>query len=205
MRINPFLDAFRFLTQPRWTTAVFWLLLIVSALVAYDNGRRDPSQRSAVHVGTWLARFSIGAMWWGQTLWKVPPDFGGLRFWVGEIAKFAAFPWHQDFIRNIVLPHFSLFAPQVYLAEVLVAVSLILGLFSRLGAFVGLLMAVNLWLGLYRDPPEWPWTYGFLIIVQFLFLMYRPGRSLGLDAILLRRQTDTRAPAGRARLLRLLS
>jgi uncharacterized membrane protein YphA (DoxX/SURF4 family) len=69
---------------------------------------------------------------------------------------------------------------------VLIAVTLILGLFSRLGALVGTLMAINLWLGLYRSPAEWPWTYFFLIVVQIMLLVQRPGRSLGLDAILLR-------------------
>jgi hypothetical protein len=49
-------------------------------------------------------------------------------------------------------------------------------------------MAINLWLGLYRSPAEWPWTYFFLIIVQIMLLVQRPGRSLGLDAILLRRK-----------------
>jgi len=74
---------------------------------------------------------------------------------------------------------------------VLIAVTLILGLFSRLGAFVGTLMAINLWLGLYRSPAEWPWTYFFLIVIQIMLLVQRPGRSLGLDAILLRHKQES--------------
>jgi hypothetical protein len=61
---------------------------------------------------------------------------------------------------------------------------LILGLLTRLGALLGLLMALNLWLGLYSAPGEWPWTYGFLIIIQGIYLVDPPGRSLGVDAIL---------------------
>lgn len=212
MRTNPLSDGFGFLTQPRWTTGVFWLLLLASALLALTNWRRAPNQRSAEHAWTWVARFSMGTMWWVQSLWKLPPTYtdrpdgsGGLRFWLGEMAKYAAFPWHRDFIHAIVQPHFYLFAPQVYALEVVVAVTLILGLFSRLGAFLGLLMAVNLYLGLYRDPSEWPWTYVFMIIIQLLFLLYRPGRSLGLDAILLRRQAGAGTTPARSRLLRLLS
>ena len=104
-----------------------------------------------------------------------------------------------------MLPHFYFFAPQVYVAEVLISVTLILGLFSRLGAFVGALMAINLWLGLYRSAAEWPWTYFFLIIVQIMFLVQRPGRSLGLDAILLRRERESSARGLWGRLVRLLS
>ena len=52
--------------------------------------------------------------------------------------------------------------------EQAVAVSLILGLFTRLGAVLGALMAINLWLGLYNAPGEWPWTYMFLVVLELM-------------------------------------
>jgi uncharacterized membrane protein YphA (DoxX/SURF4 family) len=94
---------------------------------------------------------------------------------------------------------------QVYFSEVLIAFTLILGLFSRLGAFVGTLMAINRWLGLYRSPAEWLWTYFFLIVVQIMLLVQRPGRSLGLDAILLGHDQNSSDPGLGSRLVRLLS
>ena len=36
-------------------------------------------------------------------------------------------------------------------------------------------MGLNLWLGLYSAPGEWPWTYMFLIIIQALFIIDPPG------------------------------
>jgi hypothetical protein len=74
-----------------------------------------------------------------------------------------------------------------------------------LGAFVGTLMAINLWLGLYRSPAEWPWTYFFLIIVQITLLVQRPGRSLGLDAALPRREQEPSDRGLWGRLVRLVS
>jgi len=211
VRTTPFADAVGFLTQPRWTTGVFWILVIVSVIAAWANWRRDPDQRSGRRFWTWVARFAVGTMWWTQTLWKLPPTYtdrpdgsGGLRFWVGQMAQYAAFGGHRDFIKHVVQPHFYVFAPQVYLGEVLIAVLLIVGLFSRLGAVLGLLAALNLWLGLYRDPYEWPWTYVFLIVIQLLFMLSRPGRSLGIDAILLRHADRARDTAW-GRVLRLLS
>lgn len=211
MRTDPFSDAVRFLTQPRWTTGVYWALLLLSMLVAWINWRRDTGQRSAVHVWSWVARFTIGTLWWTQSLWKLPPTYtdrpdgsGGLRFWVEVMAKHAAFPWHRDLMSGVVLPHFYWFAPLVYLAEVLVAVTLMLGVVGRLGAALGLLMALNLWLGLYRAPGEWPWTYMFLIVIQLLFVLHRPGRSLGLDAVLLRRAAAAHPAEGRTRMAGLL-
>jgi uncharacterized membrane protein YphA (DoxX/SURF4 family) len=120
-----------------------------------------------------------------------PDGSGGLRYWMGEMAKWASTGLQRHFVKDVVLPHFYFFAPQVYLSEVLIAVTLVLGLFSRLGALVGTLMAINLWLGLYRSPAEWPWTYFFLIVVQIMLLVQRPGGSLGLDAILLRHEQES--------------
>jgi uncharacterized membrane protein YphA (DoxX/SURF4 family) len=212
MRTNPFFDALGFLTQGEWTSYVFWLLMIASLVIAAVNLRRDSSQRSVLHLWNWLARFFIGAMWWQQTLWKLPPTYtdnpdgsGGLRYWMGEMAKWASTGLQRHFVNGVVLPHFYFFAPQVYLSEVLIAVTLILGLFSRLGAFLGALMAINLWLGLYRSPAEWPWTYFFLIVIQIMLLVQRPGRSWGLDAILLRREQERSSRGLWGSLVRLLS
>lgn len=191
MRTNPFSDVLDFLTEGEWTTYVFLVLLIASVVLAAINLFRNPNQRSVLHVWNWLVRLIIGAMWWEQSLWKLPPTYSGLLYWVKEMEKWASIGLQRQFVKDMVLPHFFFFAPQVYLAEVLIAVTLMLGLFSRLGGFLGALMAINLWLGLYRSPAEWPWTYFFLIIVQIMFVIQRPGRSLGLDAILLQREKDS--------------
>jgi uncharacterized membrane protein YphA (DoxX/SURF4 family) len=212
LKTNPFSDALEFLFRGGWTTLVFWVLLIGSVVLAVVNLRQDEKQRSATHVWNWLARFFMGALWWQQSLWKLPPTYtdqpdgsGGLRYWMGEMAKYASTGLQQHFVKDVVLPHFYFFAPQVYLSEVLVAVTLTLGVFSRLGALVGTLMALNLWLGLYRSPSEWPWTYFFLVVIQIMFLVYPPGRSLGLDAILRRRQPESPQPGLWARLVQLLT
>jgi uncharacterized membrane protein YphA (DoxX/SURF4 family) len=212
MRTNPISDVLDFLTQGDWTSYVFALLALASVVIAAVNAWRDASQRSVLHLWNWLARFFIGGLWWQQSLWKLPPTYtdnpdgsGGLRYWMGEMVKWASTGLQRHFVKEVVLPHFYFFAPQVYFSEVLIAVTLILGLFSRLGAFIGTLMAINLWLGLYRSPAEWPWTYFFLIIVQIMLLVQRPGRSLGLDAILLRREQHLADHGLWGRLVRVLS
>ena len=212
MRENPFSDTLSFLTTGGWTTVVFWLLLLASIGIAIFNYRRDPRQRSALHVWNWLSRLLIGALWWQQSLWKLPPTYtdqpdgsGGLRYWIGEMAKYASFKIQADFVKHIVLPHFSLFAPQVYAGEVLVAASLMLGLFTRVGGFLGALMAINLWLGLYRSPSEWPWTYFFLVVIQIMFVAYRPGRSLGLDAVMRYEESTVVSKNWRTRVAKLVA
>jgi hypothetical protein len=66
---------------------------------------------------------------------------------------------------------------------VLTAVSLILGGFVRLFGIIGALQILNLWLGLYSAPGEWPWTYFFLLVLMLIFAIHGYGRSLGLDAL----------------------
>ncbi|HVY17143.1 MAG TPA: hypothetical protein VHB27_18105 [Rhodopila sp.] len=187
MRPNPLADLLAFLTQPRWTTPVFWLLILVAVVIAIRAWRIDPSQRSGRILGIAGLRFLMGAMWWQQSLWKIPPNFDGLKYWMEQQVAHAAIPLQGDLVGTVVLPNLALFGPLVYAIEVAIGVSLMLGAFSRLGALLGLLMGLNLWLGLYSAPGEWPWTYMFLVMIQALFVIDPPGRALGLDAVMGRR------------------
>ena len=184
VRPNPLHDVLIFLSIPAWTTAVFWLLLVASLVVALAAWRNDASQRSIRHTGIWLIRLVMGVMWWQQSLWKIPPNYDGLRYWMQQMVEHASIALQGQLVRDLVLPNIGLFGPLVYATEVIIGVSLMLGLFTRLGAVLGLLMALNLWLGLYSAPGEWPWTYAFLVILQLLFLIDPPGRSLGADVSL---------------------
>jgi uncharacterized membrane protein YphA (DoxX/SURF4 family) len=210
MKPSPFTDALHFLTQPAWTTAIYWLLLLASILIAIHAWRSIASQRSASKVTDWLCRLFIGSMWWQQTLWKLPPLYtdnpsdptnSGLHYWMTREGQSAAIQLQADFVNNIVLPHFYFFAPIVYALEVLTAVSLLLGLFVRFWGFIGALQILNLWLGLYNAEGEWPWTYFFLLVLQVIFAVHRYGRSLGLDAIIAARAaraaTSDRGPSWR--------
>jgi uncharacterized membrane protein YphA (DoxX/SURF4 family) len=204
--MNPFTDTLAFLTRNEWPIYVFWLLLLGSLGIAAVNLLQDPAQRTGRHVWMWVTRLFIGGLWWQQTLWKLPPTYtdspdgvsGGLHYWVGEMVQHSAFGIQSWLVENVIQPHFYFFAPQVYLTEVIIAVSLLLGVFTRLGGVLGALMAMNLWLGLYRAPYEWPWAYFFLIMLQTTFVVLHAGRSLGFDAILVRREQAQAKPEGAA-------
>jgi len=190
MKTNPFFDTCRFLFSGGWPSYLFWLLLLGGVVVAVRLYANDSRQRTVKDVWMCAARIIVGGMWWQQTLWKLPPHYtdlpgvpdSGLRHWMIEMVNNASFSIQSRFVQDIVLPHFRVFAPMVYAIEVFIAISLILGLFTRLGAALGALVAVNMWLGLYRAPYAWPWTYFFLIVIQVSFVIFDAGRSLGLDA-----------------------
>ena len=111
---------------------------------------------------------------------------GGLTGWTGQLAEHAAFPIHSWIATNIFLPGLIVINPLVYLTELGLGVSFILGFFVRPFAVLGMLFTLHLWLGLYRHPGEWPWLYIFLVFVQGFFYLHHAGKSLGLDAMMAR-------------------
>jgi uncharacterized membrane protein YphA (DoxX/SURF4 family) len=198
MPTNPFTDVWHFLTattndylhQGGWRyliLALFWVLLLASIAVAVRNWQEDPAQRTGRHLGIWLVRVLIGCMWFQGMLWKLPlPVSDGLQYWTEQESTSAAFEFHRAFLKDVVLPHMTLFGPIVFLAELVFAGSMILGLAVRLVAVLALVYTLQLWLGLYGNSSEWPWTYMFLALLMFLFALEGAGRSLGFDAWLRR-------------------
>jgi hypothetical protein len=195
MRTNPFLDAWLFLIGStddqralgpfRYVfVALFLALLVTSASIALKNWREDPAQRSAGHLTVWASRVLIGSMWFQGCLWKLPlPVSGGFEYWTGQMGEHAAFAIHRTLVKNVFLPNLGLIDPLVFLAELLFAFSLMLGVGVRLMAAVAALYSLHLWLGLYSHPGEWPWNYVFLAMVHVLFAVYAAGLSLGVDAL----------------------
>jgi len=198
MPTNPFTDVWHFLTATTgdylrlggWrylVLALFWALLIAGIAVALRNWQQDPAQRTGRHFGIWLVRILIGCMWFQGMLWKLPlPVSDGLQYWTEQESTSAAFEFHRTFLKDVVLPHMTVFGPIVFLAELVFAGSLMLGLAVRFVGVLAIAYTLQLWLGLYGNPSEWPWTYMCLALLTFMLVLDAAGRSLGLDAWLRR-------------------
>lgn len=186
MRPNPLTDVLTFFMEPGWTGPAFWALTVLALGIAVIAWFGDPTRQTGRSIGIAVLRFVMGAMWWQQSLWKIPPNFDGLRYWMQQEVEHASIPLQGSLIADYVLPNLDLAGPLVYGVEVAIGVSLMLGLLSRFGALLGALMAINLWLGLYSAPGQWPWTYAFVLIIQALFVIDPPGRALGVDAFFVR-------------------
>jgi hypothetical protein len=208
MHSNPFTDALHFLTATtndylklgNWrylVLALFWALLLAGIAVALQNWREDSAQRTGRHFGVWLVRVLIGCMWFQGMLWKLPlPVSDGLQYWTEQEVSHAAFEFHRTFIKDVVLPYMTIFGPIVFLAELAFAASMMLGLAVRFVGVLAIAYVLQLWLGLYGSPAEWPWTYIFLATLMFLFVLEGAGRSLGLDAWLRRNVPAVREGKG---------
>jgi uncharacterized membrane protein YphA (DoxX/SURF4 family) len=210
MQKNPFTDVLQFLTGTTsdyvalgigrfFILGLFWVLFIASIFIAFSNWREDPMQRTGRHLGIWIVRVLVGCMWFEGMLWKLPlPASGGLQYWTEQEVTRAAFEFHRDFVKNILLPYLSFFGPFVFLAELTFATSMMLGLAVRGVSVLAILFVLQLWLGIYLpgEPAEWSWSYIFLAMLMFLFCLSAAGRSLGLDAWLRRRVAVIREPSG---------
>jgi hypothetical protein len=193
-----FTDFWQFLTgttgdylhQGNWRyiiLALFWILLLASIAITFRNWQEDSEQRSGRHFGIWLVRVLIGIMWFQGMLWKLPlPVSDGLQYWTEQESTSAALEFHRTFLKDVVLPNMRLFGPIVFLAELVFAGSMILGLAVRFVGVLAVAYTLQLWLGLYGNSSEWPWTYMFLAMLMFLLALEGAGRSLGFDAWLRR-------------------
>jgi thiosulfate dehydrogenase [quinone] large subunit len=158
------------------------------------------SERSLVLLA--LVRIFVGLLWFQQLAWKMPPTFGGLRRYVESEAQHTLVPGYSTILTNVFLTHFSVLGALVWTAELLVAVTLLFGLCTRLGSMLALLLSVQLYAGLAYAPGEWYWTYGMLVLLALGLLAVPAGRCLGLDQLLAPRIQQA---ARSHRLLRLLS
>lgn len=133
------------------------------------------------------SRILIGILWLFSLRWKLPPDFvpasgRGLMDWLLLEVQHPTFSFYANFVETIVIPNFLLFAWLIFLAELLTGLSLLTGTLTRVGALLGLLMSINLGIGLLEVPGEWPWSYMMMAMWHGTFLITAPGRLVGVDS-----------------------
>lgn len=146
-----------------------------------------------------LTRIFVGYLWFQQLFWKLPPTFAGLHPYIAREIQHTFLPGYAFILKNVFLPNFTLLGAGVWTAELLVALSLMFGIFSRFGGLLATLLALQLYVGL--STSEWYWTYGMLVLLGVVFAALPAGRRLGFDQWLLPR---LQAAAQTNRLARLL-
>jgi uncharacterized membrane protein YphA (DoxX/SURF4 family) len=101
------------------------------------NGSEPAPKRSWLFA---LARVYLGISFFFSDHGNGRPDElnGFLKF-----ALRSGYSWYQSFVSAVVVPHAATFGTLVVVAELYVAVALILGLTTRLAAFVVLFLPVN--------------------------------------------------------------
>jgi len=141
---------------------------------------------------TWLAvvRIYAGAFWLIHGILKIAGGSfagpgGAMTRMVGGFAAHTTGPYHA-FLTGVVLTHATLFGGLVEWGETLAGVSLLLGLFTRLGGVVGIFLALNYWLakGAYAAPGDYTAYEIVAAVLSAINVVLPTGRFLGLDAAL---------------------
>lgn len=147
------------------------------------------SERSV--TGLALVRIFVGYLWFQQLFWKLPPDFKGLFPYIVREVHFTFIPGYSFILQHTFLAGCTsttsttgctLFVPMaagVWVAEFVVSICLLFGVFTRLGAILSTILALQLYVGL--STSEWYWTYGTIVLLGFALTTVPAGRRLGID------------------------
>ena len=165
------------------------------------NEVRDP----ALWVG--LYRIALSFMWLQMALQKAPwiigPEgerYGWLYGFIWKQIEHPTFEFYTAFLKGVVLPNFGFFGFMVFVTEMAIGISLLLGLLVPLiGGLGGTLMQINIAVGSYSIPEEWFWLWPMLIGSHVVFMMGRAGRRLGLDGWIAQSLVRPSHPEGRVR------
>jgi thiosulfate dehydrogenase [quinone] large subunit len=153
-----------------------------STLSRGQNATTEPmtlSERSL--IGFALLRIVVGYLWFQQLFWKLPPTFPNLHSYIVEESHYAIIPGYGYILQHLFLPNFTLLAAGTWTAELIVSLCLLFGVFSRFGAILSTLLALQLYVGLAYAPGEWYWTYGMLVLLGVALSLIPAGRRLGVD------------------------
>lgn len=87
-------------------------------------------------------------------------------------------------LNNVIIPNIRVFGWLVWLTEFTAFLSLLLGLFTRIGALAALGISFQLYVGLANIPRpyEFEWTYGLMVALSIAMLGLAAGRVFGVDA-----------------------
>lgn len=146
------------------------------------------------HLGTLARRVLAGLRIYVGLIFliAVVPKFRGdfatrLSGFLSNVALTQGHPFYRAFLTSTVLPHLPAFAWLVKGGELLVAIGLIGGLATRLGALAALVLTLNYMFA----KGAWPWfpssNDGAFAALALALIIARAGRTCGVDSYLARR------------------
>ena len=142
----------------------------------FGLGRRLPGWPVA------LFRIAYGLLFLDMAWQKAPwIGYGWLRGFIEKEIANPAFGWYAAFLRDVVLPNFTLFAFVTFVVELSLGAALFLGVLTRLAGAAGFLWQVQIALGAFNVPGEWYWIWPLLTLPLFCFAFTGAGRVLGVD------------------------
>ncbi|MFQ5892624.1 MAG: DoxX family protein [Candidatus Methanofastidiosia archaeon] len=109
----------------------------------------------------------------------------GYREFLIYLSKDHPFSFYQVFLEDFAIPNWQILAKLQMVFEFALGFFLILGILTRLSAFLGFIFSLNLMFGTLGK--DWIFTYVMMLSIFFVIFTSRAGRFYGLDKILLRK------------------
>lgn len=136
-----------------------------------------------------LLRIGVAFLWIQNAAWKTPPTFGqadrgGLWAFTNFAIEHPVFPPFTLFVENVVLPNFVFFGWVALVTECSLGAFLLVGLFTRFWAVVGVAQALAITFSVLNAPNEWHWSYYLMILAHVAIFATAAGRSFGVDGLL---------------------
>jgi thiosulfate dehydrogenase [quinone] large subunit len=143
-------------------------------------------ERERVLLTLAAVRVFMGVFWLVDLLWRLPTDFGegnyrGLPRTFAVARVHGLTPPVRSLVTHVLIPHLTVVGWMLFIAGLVIGLSLVLGLVTRLGAALGLVQAIAMTLLLANAPGEWLYGYLMLLLLSALLLLLPVSRRLSLD------------------------
>lgn len=131
----------------------------------------------------WLVylRIFIGIGWFGSGLSKIIMGQAKLIETITFFASQNSITWYSNFLDGVVMPNLILFAYLLTIGEVLVGVSLALGVLTNVGCFFGIFMNVNYALVVVGAVTFVVLPNLIMIVLQLMLLLSPRSKMFSLD------------------------
>lgn len=143
------------------------------------------------HLAIAGVRVLVALMWLANIHWKVPPAFGedtggGLFKYAESVTRHSTFAPYTWVTEQFILPNFKLFGWFTLIAEIVIALLLLVGYRTRLTALAGAAFTVPIFFSViyYDRADEWSWAYFMMFGIHIILWAAAAGHSFGLDGVL---------------------
>lgn len=140
----------------------------------------------------WIAllRIMIGLLFLTVTYSNIEHGFysaEGLHRFFNEVFPQSANPlrFYAAFIERVILPVAGPFSTFQAIAEPLMGLAFVFGVFTPLAVVGGIVFIANTFLATFGH--DWPWSYIMMCAIMFTVAVTQSGRTLGVDGWLARR------------------
>ena len=155
-----------------------------------------PESRSQLMLA--CLRILMGAVFlavWSDNLIKGYYSPDGWAAFVQQYADTTKVAPYASLLNDVLIPNATVFAYGQFAIEFLVfGLFLVLGVFTPVSGLLAAGFQLNLLVATSGIPTEWPGTYIIMCLLLVAVALGQSGRTLGVDAVLARRNPHPRLP-----------